>query len=301
MACWQYQHSGLIISSEIELPEWEPFYIPEKLAQTDVKIFVKISNEPYTYEPKHIVTSNEYHFYLPEIGCFEITAGNQIAVTHLPTVEPLQLRLFLLGSAWCALCYQRGFLAIHAGAVQIGNGAVLLCAKQGKGKSTMTAWMVSKGHGLISDDLCCVDTSERGRPAVYPSTQRLRLCDDALEELGWKNKEFKKDYYKTEKHLVPWPVKPLTHAIPLRTIYLLEWGELNLVRLSGINALKRFITSATYRGGLIHRMGISSSYWQQCLDIIETVPIWELSRPKNLQNMDEVVETLESHLQNQHG
>jgi len=89
MACWQYQHSGLIISSEIELPEWEPFYIPEKLAQTDVKIFVKISNEPYTYEPKHIVTSNEYHFYLPEIGCFEITAGNQIAVTHLPTVEPL--------------------------------------------------------------------------------------------------------------------------------------------------------------------------------------------------------------------
>jgi len=43
--------------------------------------------------------------------------------------------------------------AIHAAAIGSANGAVLLPGKSGFGKSTLTAWLVSKGGNYLTDEL----------------------------------------------------------------------------------------------------------------------------------------------------
>jgi len=297
MRKWCYEYAGLRITSELELPEWVPFLHAKPFADQDVLIRLEFA----VYEDfsallaEPIISIDEYQFLVPEVGAFRITNGNEIVVRPVAEAGKNELRLFLLGSAWGALCYQRGLFALHASAVRTGNEAVLFCALQGKGKSTMTAFLAAQGYPLVSDDLCCIAMQSLERPLVYPSTQRFRLWKDALSALGWDFNELERDHFRFDKFLLPCRKTLSVGPIPLKAIYLLEWGEHNLVRLSGLNALQRFVAAATYRGELLEKMGLSGAYWQNCLELLQQVPVWELTRPKDLSIMADTVAMLESH------
>jgi len=297
MRKWCYDYAGLRISSELELPEWESFLHASPFTDQDVVIRLEpAENEEFAaLLAGPIISSDEYYFYVPEVGAFRITNGNEIVVYPLASVGKNELRLFLLGSAWGSLCYQRGLFAVHASAVCIGNEAVLFCALPGKGKSTMTAFLAAEGCALVSDDLCCIAMQPQERPLVYPSTQRFRLWKDALDVLGWNFNELERDHFRFDKFLLPWREEPIITPVPLRAIYLLEWGEHKLVRLSGLNALHRFVAAATYRGELLEKMGLSAAYWQRCLELVQMVPVWELTRPKDLTIMADTVAMLADH------
>jgi len=71
------------------------------------------------------------------------------------------VRLYLLGSAWGALCYQRDLLVLHASAVRVDGRAVAFCGRPGMGKSTLAAWLAESGHALVSDDLARFETLPR--------------------------------------------------------------------------------------------------------------------------------------------
>jgi len=294
MSSWCYRYSGLKVVSVIELPEWTAFLQSDACADPDIFISIVPTKEPVADELKFTISQNEYSFFVSGIGHYRITDGTQIVVTHFANVEPQKLRLFLLGSAWGALCYQRGILAVHAGSVQIGSGAVLLCAPQGGGKSTTTAWLAARGHALISDDLCCLDFPEQGKPVVHPSAQRLRLWGTALDALGWKKDELQRDFFRIDKYQITWKHKQLLQPVPLQAVILLGWGEISLERLTGGNALRQFIHAATYRGELLDLMGTSGTYWQQCLELLEKVPVWALKRQKDFVAMDQMAELLEA-------
>lgn len=297
MLNWCYHYAGLRISSELELPEWEFFLQAKPFANQDVVIRLEPGgNEEFSAllaEP--IISCDEYHFFVPEVGAYRITNGKEVVVSPAAAAGGNELRLFLLGSAWGALCYQRGLFAVHASAVCTGNEAVLFCALPGKGKSTMTAFLAAEGCPLVSDDLCCIAMQPQKRPLVYPSTQRFRLWKDALVALGWNADELERDHFRFDKFLLPWREEPIISPIPIRAIYLLEWGEHKLVRLSGLNALQRFVAAATYRGELLEKMGLSAAYWQRCLELVQNVPVWELTRPKDLTIMADTVAMLEAH------
>jgi len=298
---WYYRYAGLLVASDLELPEWDSFLHAGGNDAPDVFIRVSVNpgNALDAATPEPVITANEYRFYMPEVGAYRIVNGKEIIVSPASDAGQNELRLFLLGSAWGALCYQRGLFAVHASAVQVGSEAVLFCAFQGKGKSTMTAWLAARGHALVSDDLCCIDLSPRERPVVYPSSQRFRLWNDALEALGWNSDQLERDHFRFDKFLLPWTMKPLLDTVPLRAIYLLEWGdEYALERLTGMDALQRFVSAATYRGELLQQMGLSGTYWQSCLDLLQRVPVWELTRQKDLTMMDSIATMLEQHWSN---
>src|SRR5204863_1546515 len=54
---------------------------------------------------------------------------------------------------------------IHAAALACGSRAILLCAPQGNGKSTLAAWLAARGWRYFNDDLAIIDPSG---PAVLP-------------------------------------------------------------------------------------------------------------------------------------
>jgi len=294
---WYYRYAGLQVVSELELPEWAAFLQAESPAIPDVSIRVDMAQgkQLAAAVPQPVISADDCFFFMPEVGAYRIINGREIIVSPLPEAGQNELRLFLLGSAWGALCYQRGLFAIHASAVQVGYEAVLFCAHQGKGKSTMTAWLAAHGHSLLSDDLCCIKMPQGGRPAVYPSTQRFRLWSDALEALGWNSDQLERDHFRFDKFLLPWSGAVSEQPLPLRAIYLLEWGEDNLQRLNGMNGLQQFVAAATYRGELLRQMGQSGSYWQSCLQLLQKVPLWALTRRKDLTMMDNVVNMLNQH------
>lgn len=209
-----------------------------------------------------------------------------------------EVRLFLLGSAWGALCYQRDMLVLHASAVRVENEAVAFCAHQGMGKSTMAAWLTARGYALVSDDLTRFDIPAQGQPTIYPSAPRLKLWRDALSALEWSSAELERDHFRADKFHLPLAEDGRQQPLPLRAIYLLEWGECNIIRLSGGTAVRRFVSAATYRGALLEPMGKMGAYWQQCLEMVRRVPVWELQRPRDLAAMEQTVRRLQAHWTN---
>lgn len=59
-------------------------------------------------------------------------------------------------------------LAIHAGSVCKDNQGVLFPGNSGAGKSSLTAWLTTKGCGYLSDELVLLSTSGRITPFTRP-------------------------------------------------------------------------------------------------------------------------------------
>ena len=297
MTRWHYTYAGLQVTSDLEIPEWEAFAQTAGYGEPDVLIGV---DPPHAYQPLAgealpFVSPTEYRFHMPEAGYYLVRDGREIRVTPSPGAGPQEMRLFLLGSAWGALCYQRELFILHASAVQVNDGAVLFCALPGKGKSSLAAWLTTRGHGLVSDDLCRIDTPSSGSPTVYPSTPRFKLWDDALQALGWSGELLERDHFRFDKYLLPWAGERAASPLPITAIYLLEWGEMALRRLTGRAALFRFIAAATYRAELLEPMGQTGSYGQRCLELLRRVPVWELSRPRDVTQVDRTLGLLKKH------
>ncbi len=71
--------------------------------------------------------------------------------------------------------------AIHAAAVGSEQGAVLLPGKSGSGKSTFTAWLLSRGCNYLTDELVMLALEER---RLYPFTRPLSIKSGSSEVLA---------------------------------------------------------------------------------------------------------------------
>jgi hypothetical protein len=92
--------------------------------------------------------------------------------------------LWVLGSAWGALAYQRGLLPLHLSAVRLGDGVAGFGGASGAGKSTLAAALVTRGHTLVADDVTGVDATTPGRPMALPGHKTLKLWGDATTLVG---------------------------------------------------------------------------------------------------------------------
>ena len=101
-----------------------------------------------------------------------------------------------------------------------------------------------------------------------------------------------------EKLIVPWNGLSMARGSrPLRAIYLLEWGELQVTRLRGVAALQRFLTAALYRTALLEPAVSLTEYWERGAEILRRVPVWELRRPRDWRAIDWVMQPHLSSLQ----
>ena len=252
MGRWHYGYAGLRVASELPIPEWAAFVQPGSFEDADVRIALGGAQTFQTSEVSKTsevltpyTTADEYRFHIPEAGDYWVHHGREIIVTPAPDAGAREVRLFLLGSAWGARCYQRGILALHSSVVQAGDHAIAFCGETGSGKSSVAAWLIARGYRLVSDDLCrCEVADEKAR--VYPSAPRLKLWHDALDVMGWSEEGLERDHFRMDKFHKDltgfW--KPVRSA-PLRAIYLLDWGEPSIARLTGMNALRRLVAAAT--------------------------------------------------------
>lgn len=299
MAPWRYQYMGLSVVSDLEIPEWAAFAHPGAGDAADVVI--ELAGSPTRQVARAWqVAGDEYRLSLPEAGEYCVRAGRAISVSPVPGADWRAVRVFLLGSAWGALCYQRGLLVLHASAMCVGAGAVAFCAPQGQGKSSLAAWMAARGHPFVSDDLCRIALCEPDMAVIYPATPRLKLWRETLDRLGWQGVELDHAPFGADKLQHP-PAGVACAPVALRAIYLLEWGESSIIRLQGYAGLRRLVSAATYRPELLEPLGRLGAYWRQCLELTQRVPVWQLTRPRDFGKMDATVDALIEHISNQTG
>ncbi|MCI5211047.1 MAG: hypothetical protein D3910_20185, partial [Candidatus Electrothrix sp. ATG2] len=81
-------------------------------------------------------------------------------------------------------------LALHAAAVQVAKGGILLPGNSGAGKSTFVAWLVACGCGYLTDELVVLsEESNRIRPFTRPLTIRSASAEALAPYIQFKQSE----------------------------------------------------------------------------------------------------------------
>jgi hypothetical protein len=78
----------------------------------------------------------------------------------------------------------RGVPLLHAGAIAVGDAAILLMGPSGSGKSTTAAALVARGFPLLSDDVAAL-AIDKDAVRVHPGSPRLRVYAEGAQGAGW--------------------------------------------------------------------------------------------------------------------
>lgn len=294
-----YDVFGLRVWSEVLLPD---LFEARGEGVADVSIRLAPVDAPAPGTPSVWgLTGDGNHAVLTveNIARYAIVGGNSIVVDRAEGVAPADLRLFLLGSAFGALFHQRGLLPLHANAIAIGDGAVAFMGRSGAGKSTMAGAFLDRGFPLLADDVCVVTQGADGRAMAQPGLPRLRLWRDAVEASGRNSADFEVAFVGHEKYVVPTHAGQAREALPLTRIYLLgELGEgetgQRIRRLTGVEALQTVMANI-YRGHYLPLLGGTERNLRQCVELVRTVPVFEVQRQWGYDVIAEQMQLIEAH------
>ena len=278
-ADYHYRHSGLLVASQIELPEWGRFACDAQ--PPDVRILVAQEPSPQCPLAGSVAEGDSLRFGVEDIGCWQMEGGRVIRIHPAGGVREEELRLFTLGSAWGALGYQRGFAMWHASAVERGGNAVLFCGDTGEGKSTLAAAQSAAGARLVADDLCRVQPTDRGA-VIYPSSARIKLWRTAIDRLGWQDRILQRDYFRDDKfHCQAQGAIAGNTPLDLAAIVVLGQSETPVLeRLGGATGFEAVMKATLYRPDMIDALGLWGQQGGLAAKILARVPVWRLGRPR---------------------
>jgi hypothetical protein len=182
------------------------------------------------------------------------------------------------------LCFRaRGDLPLHAAAVEVDGGAVLLAAPRTYGKTTMAAGFHRAGHRVLSEDTSCVRIGPEAAIVAGPAMLRVRRDVAASLELPRVSRLGEDDdrvHYALQE---PGDCEP----VPLRAIVFLDEaaGPAALAPVEQPEAI-RDLWALSFR--LPTEQDVADSF-TGVVDLAGAVPAFRLRRPLDLGALDEHV------------
>jgi hypothetical protein len=292
-----YSVFGLRVRSSLPLPELFP---ARGRGEADVFIESGSIDEPEG-APGLTVAANGLLLTVPEVGRFLISDGRSIRAQPIGGVDPRNVRLFLLGSAFGVLLHQRGLLPLHANAIELHGKAVAFMGASGAGKSTLAALFHDRGFRVLADDVCVVSFDASGNARACPGLPRLRLWRDALEMTGRAAEGLSRSYAGTSSQLdkfdVPISRTSMQHAgIPIAAIYLLDEGsDFAISRLTGIEAAEAIFEN-TYRGAFVAAASTHEDHWRSAVALVRSVPVFRVRRSMDVAKIDAEADSILAHI-----
>lgn len=287
-----YSAYGLTIHSELPLPELSSCEADE---QTDAAVTIRwgaVPHPPNTTGTEQCIwaSASAALFFWDDIGTLLVRNGDEIVVDPLPEVAEEVLRLFILGAALGTLLHQRGLLVLHASVVAVNGQAIAFIGESGWGKSTTAAALCVMGYHPVADDVLAMAMDDAGVPIVLPGFPQFKLWSDAIAALGYDPE--------TRPRLRP-EIEKRSHRIaegfslaplPLRKIYVLGKGEQLGIAAIGAQAAFLELVRHSYAVRFLGNQGINALHFQQCTQLVKSIPISRLNRRPALGDLPDIVQ-----------
>ncbi|TPN89988.1 serine kinase [Mesorhizobium sp. CU2] len=294
-----YKAYGLVISSEVALPELEP----TTPVAPDLEIVVKPIDPPegasqgataFQFEP-----TRQYLFW-EAVGAFLIDDGKRIDVDPAPGVDDPLLAFPLLGPVLALALHQRGLLILHASAIAVGGKSVIFLGDKGAGKSTTAGAMIRAGHHLLTDDVVALDLSDPNRPMILPGFPQLKLAADAAGAIRLEQAEIRPQVHpQIDKAQHRLNDGFAADAVPASRIYVLERGETAAISplpaLAALPAIIKF-SYITRFGRQALAGDFAATHLRQSAQLAAQVGVCRLEVPTGLERIDEAVALIEADL-----
>lgn len=287
---FRYRGFGLLIHSEIELPELLAASAGnDKADKADVMI--RMGTVPRV---RRQATLDE-ELAINSVGAaFLIRNGLEITVDVRPDADPGTIRVLLLGRVMAFLFRQRDWLPLHASGVVVDDECVLFLGAPGAGKSTTAAAFHKAGHLVVTDDVGAVRIAGEGRCVVQSAWSYVRLRDDARAVLDDSDAaaEFQLDKHRYD----------LSRGIaggelyPVRCAYIVEYGDAMLAE--PIDTLRAIALLSRHSFVKHHNMEREAlqRHLQDCSAVASHIAVRRLIRPRSLGALPALVRFVEEDL-----
>jgi len=228
-----------------------------------------------------------FRLWMGDVGWFSIDpdAGT---ITVPETDDPIKREERLWSIPAMLSFMARGDLPLHAAAVEVDDGAIVMAAPRMSGKTTLAGAMANAGYRLLSEDVTCVQPG--ATPQIIPGPAMLRLRPDVAAWLRLPNAT-ELGEADDRVHFALDPERRGDCApVPLRGIFLLRsgTGEVSVERVPPADAIRE-LWSQTSR--LPTPEGRARCF-EQLVDVVRAVPVWNLYRPMRAQDLPDTVRLL---------
>jgi hypothetical protein len=290
----KYKAYSLTFQSDLPLPPLLSIETDDALA--DVVISQARVSEVGIPAAKNIkafaqVKENCVWFNAPHIARFQVENGTRIQYEPYANADHQSIGLYILGSCIGAILHQRGFLVLHATAIRVGEGAVLLAGNSGAGKSTTAAVFHQKGFEVMADDVVAID-AKGDAIGGYP---RIKLWEDALDKLQLEKNNLSPIRFHINKFSYPLEQGYYEGALPILALYVLstanENEEFEFQPLEGI-AKFNHLKAHTYRRNFMEGLGLKVSHLKLCEQISGQIPVAKIIRPRDRFNAEELTDRI---------
>ncbi|WP_155006292.1 phosphoenolpyruvate carboxykinase (ATP) [Sphingomonas hengshuiensis] len=299
---YRYRLSGLSVASEFALP-MRLADDPAKAAPPDVTIHLGEVAESLA-TPAHrganwTADDRSFLLNLPQIGRFLAEDGRKITVCPAPETPLDDILVFVTGTAFAAILYQRGAMLLHGSAVVREGRAFVFCGASGAGKSTLAGALVRDGATLLADDVCAIEQPPHGGPLVHADGRALRLYPDSIATIGLGDGVGARVRRRIEKfHVRVGDASDAPVAAPLAAIYML--AHANAAAPAGITPFPlldaaQALLHQTYRRRLALAYSDRAQPARRAAALLGHVPVFRLHRAFEFGRLDEGVAMLNAH------
>ncbi|MET4697345.1 hypothetical protein ABIE65_000356 [Constrictibacter sp. MBR-5] len=287
-----YRLFGLRISSDIRLPELQPF-------SADEPGDVEIRRGPVPADGTEVgpkmgpfshAAENALWLRVPGVARYLIRDGGKLIYQPEGDIDEDSVRVFMLGTCIGALLAQRGHLVLHGNVFEVGGGCAVCVGSSGAGKSTLAARMLQRGHRIIADDVCPVDLNGRAIPGI----SRLKLWQDTARRLEIDTAALRRIRPNIAKFEMPLGDAFRAEPAPIRAIYVLTpWNQdrFTIADMSGI-AKFQALRANSYRFRFLKGMQLGPRHFRQCRTLAADVPVAQVFRPRLGFDIDGLVDLI---------
>lgn len=234
-------------------------------------------------------------FHVEKVASYHVTK-QRICVKPEEGADLMEVKTFLLGSALGYCMNLRNMVVIHGGAVCKNGKGLIVTGESGAGKSTLSCALRNYGYDFIADDVCAISESEAENPHINLAYPQQKLCRDAalrqgydLSELIYINEERDKFAIRLKDGFMP-------DGADFHVLYEIVLSDEQVLSVREINGHEKLfaLIRNIYRGESSFEMwGVPPHYMKACATIASKIRIYQISRPKEGNALDEMISFVE--------
>lgn len=287
---FRYRGYGLVLESELALPDW-----PRVDGPPDV--LVRIGTVPEQLDHTTAWGSQWSHgpdgflVRLPNIGRFLVRNGREVIVEPVGG-SSTELAFGFHSAAVGPLLHQRGRFVLHASVVEGASGGVAVAGHSGAGKSTTLLACLARGLRMVADDIAAVELDRSGRSArVHTGIGAVGAWPDTASHLQVPPEDVTHVRPGSRKLKVPRPATP-RQCVPLKAVVVLHVHQDTDVDWQPVTGREKFKVLWSLTRGLRVAAAIDQvSHFGLASALAETVPMYRLGRPHGTYDALETIAT----------
>ncbi|WP_158537610.1 hypothetical protein [Bradyrhizobium sp. MOS003] len=297
---------GWRVRSDLALPELTPWIGDDREADLTIRIGAIPSrlDDARDVSPLLQVTSQKQaRLSIDGVASYWLRSSHEIVVDPQMAADSPDIRTFLFGTVLGLLVHCRGLMPLHASCIRIGGKGVAISGMSGAGKSTLAAALTRRGHALVSDDICVIDTGAAGGPVVRPAFPRVKLWQDSLEAMGLGSDGLEANRFGQRKYYLRFAGAADFHTEPvsLKAVFLLRAQNVALSGQAEIQKLPPMAAVAglndqIYRKRTAAIWGREGELFQAIGQIVSAADVYRLSRRTDFSELDSLLRCIEDHV-----